>query len=645
MKNVTPAGSIKQSKINCNAPAVKKWIAAILSLVFSVAGISLLVALFMTTDGKYPVFLFYMIPVVAYYQWRFMCLSERRVQFFSLLFCFLFILAQIIGRRCEADIGGGYDKGTTLGGILQWAMMNGCALLLSGAAAWLVASLFQHLKKRASAQAEEQRDLHKPSRFAHTQSKISDRWWFLIYMGLILLCWIPVHLAYYPGFLEYDSGYQLWQSWNHVYNASNPLFHTFILGWFYLTFEQLGSATIGIAAFCFCQMLLVSAALGYSLLILRRYRCPKWLRIILLMFYGLFPVFPMMAISCTKDVPFYAVMLIQLCLSFELCRNPEAAGKLHNWVFLGILTLLFSLLRANAIMGFLLIAPAANLFVKNNKLRLRLVTAMTVGVLVAVMVNNTMISTTKADRPLKRESLSIPIIQLARVQKYHEDALAELEERPYISTPLAYLPQLVDNAKWGVDITDETQGDFYKLWAQLFIRYPRDYVDAALLLNKGYWSLSDTSYAFIYGHGEGTRAGVILSNCAHGIETVHEYSFIPELQKCYEDLFSTNLYLDYPILRVLMSPALYFWLLIFSLIGSFYLRRWDLSTCAWQGVILSLALLAGPCCIVRYALLLYMVAPVTLAMLLAPIAPPGENHGPVIIPMIKSMIHHKVSRQ
>lgn len=63
-------------------------------------------------------------------------------------------------------------------------------------------------------------------------------------------------------------------------------------------------------------------------------------------------------------------------------------------------------------------------------------------------------------------------------------------------------------------------------------------MDAALLLNKGYWSLSDTSYAFIYGHGKDSRAGVLPSRGQHGIETVNEHHLIPWLMDLYEALYS-----------------------------------------------------------------------------------------------------------
>lgn len=50
---------------------------------------------------------------------------------------------------------------------------------------------------------------------------------------LILLCWLPILLAYYPGIFAYDASNQVMQVINHDYTTHHPLVHTLLLGGFF----------------------------------------------------------------------------------------------------------------------------------------------------------------------------------------------------------------------------------------------------------------------------------------------------------------------------------------------------------------------------------------------------------------------------
>ena len=518
--------------------------------------------------------------------------TERRARRLACLFSIPCALAQLIGRQ--------YDASRTLGGPMIALQCLGCALFLGLALAGPLAALLRALARRETTEP----------------SSARSEWGMTALCVLaLMLMWQPVHMAYYPGLGEYDSGYQLWQSWNHSYDASNPLLHTFILGRFYLIGEQIATATIGISAFCVVQRLFMAGCVSYALRVVRRAGAPRGWMIASLLFFGLLPVFPMMAISCTKDVPYYAATLAQLAMIFDGLRGNR---RRFYWPRLILITAFAALMRANALPFMFLLAPLCFPLWRERPLRKRFIAAITAGVALAWGVNAALIAINHAARPVLRESLSVPIIQLARVSDTHEEAAADFSENhaDMIAMPLAYIPYVADLAKWSFEVDASNIGEFAALWAKYLARFPGDYLDALLMVNRGYWYVADTTFARVYGDAPELRTGVIPSRVSQNIATIIENSRLPALKAHLERLYSGNAYLNIPIYRRLLSPALYVWTILFALIAAIYRERHDIHLIARHAVLLLVALLLGPCCILRYALLFMMLAPIMLGMLL-----------------------------
>ena len=571
----------------------------------------------LSEDQPHP---FWMWPIVAgccYAYWRFFRQELGRVRWQVPLFAFAFLLFQIVGR--QYDLERIEDGGLTVGGFAMWMKCAGVAALLTPVVAWPLSVLARWLQDRSTAPAGEDRP-----------PRCSDRAFLGICVLAMMLAWQPYHWAYFPGLVEYDSGYQLWQSWNGLYNASNPLLHTLILGRFYLVGEKIATASGGIAAFCFVQRLFVSGCIAYALLVLRRNRAPMACLVAALAFFCALPVFGMLAISCTKDVPYYSLTLVQMSMIFDGCRNLERVRRKRYWIALGVVTAFACLFRANALVAMFAIAPLIVWAIRNRQLRRLLAVVMLASVAVAWGVNGLLIAVTRADRPLLRESLSVPVTQLARVYTYRDDAKADIENNygDMVQTPLIYMPFLADHSKWAFTLDMGNVGRFFGLWFRYLGRYPRDYLDAFLLLSKGYWYLGDQSYARIYGDSPEQRTGAIPSRVSPDIETIVENCRLPGFKAYMERMYTTNEYLNIPVYRLLLCPALYVWAMLLCAAIAAANRRWDVGVVGCYGAVLLLALLLGPCCILRYAFLYMLLAPVLPGMLLAPkeglIAPDAE---------------------
>ena len=547
-------------------------------------------------------FPFWILPVgllCGFVSERFWMLDSCREKWAGMIFGFLLLMTQLIGRQFDFPA---FDGALSSGSPILWLYCFLCACALSPVPGFLAAVVLKRMG-RASAKASPQP--------AHNGR------FFVICLAVLFLLWLPCHLTYFPGLAEYDSGYQLWQSWNHVYDASNPLIHTFLLGFFYLTGEQLATVSTGLAVCCFLQQLFMASCLAWALTVLRRNGARRWLLLVLLAFFGLLPVFAMMSISMTKDVPFYCLVTLQLTLIYDLCHRPEALKRVRHWILLGAVTLLACLFRANALAAMFLIPPLVCLACRNRAFRRRLFLSMMSGTILAAGANALMISAVQADTPLLRESMNVPIIQLSRVSKYHEDASQDLTENhsDMVQMPMAYVPYVVDLAKWNWTLDSGNLGEFLALWGKWGAAYPMDYVDAALLLNKGYWYLWDQTYAKVYGDSYEQHFGAIPSRVSAGIQSIEESCLIPGLYEHFEQMYSTNQYLKIPGYRLLLCPALYVWSLLFALASAVCQKRRDVRMPVRACCLYLIALLMGPCCILRYALLFMMMSPILLGML------------------------------
>ena len=94
------------------------------------------------------------------------------------------------------------------------------------------------------------------------------------------------------------------------------------------------------------------------------------------------------------------------------------------------------------------------------------------------------------------EALGIPINQVANVVN-HNESLTE-QEKTLIENVMSldtiketynvrYSDPLKFNSKFNGSVIEENKVEYLKLWVGLFVKYPKDYLEASLNLTIGYW--------------------------------------------------------------------------------------------------------------------------------------------------------------
>lgn len=445
---------------------------------------------------------------------------------------------------------------------------------------------------------------------------------WLFYEIVIFLCWMPVFLAYYPSVFAYDAEGQLYQVISHDYSTHHPLLHTLFLGAFFRLGGALGSYSAGMAVHSVVQMVLMAAAFGWALSYLYRRQIPRWIRILLLLFYGLFPANSVLALSTTKDVLFSALVLtFTLWMYRMICDREMWGGRKERAVFI-VLAALMLLFRNNAVYAFVVSVPVV--YVGIGKLARRTYLRMALLALLLFAAGSATLKTaTHAHSGSPREMLSVPLQQMARTRVEAEEQLSpqmrqELEN--YIPSEwvfAAYHPHLADPVKNRAVIHDNPKG-LIVTWMKLGLQHPAVYMDAFLDNSLGLWFLWDTSHAQVYGIGTESGFGYLSTDnrtMPAGCEIV-EHSFLPGLRVFMEKIVSDNEYGKLPVVRLLFAPALYWWLLYLYLVAALYQKKYREMLPAVYLAAYYLTLLLSPTVLVRYMYPIMVTIPVILPCLM-----------------------------
>ena len=523
---------------------------------------------------------------------RFLRLRDRRAKACFGAFGALFVLALALGYRLDAAGQTGVD------GLL---LSLGTALCLGPAAGW--AAFW--LDARMTAPPAQPTPPAQPP----PPTPPSPRPRVLLPMAVLLLAWTPMLLAFYPGIHAYDTFSQIPEYLSGSFSTHHPLLHTLLTGWLYDLGGLMGSHALGMLFYSVAQMLLLAWALAYGLTYLARLGCPRWVRLALLMLFCL-PQISLHALGCTKDIPFAALITVFSVRLHAAVRDPRLLRS-RRWVAGTVAAGVFmALFRNNAPYALALLVPfAAALAGRGARLRM---TALLAAVLVLGLgAGKGLQLATHAQSGLVNEMLSVPAQQLSRVYVLHgaEDPVGYeiVEFVPYADQ---YDVWSADRVKLHLKVSrpGELWG-FLKFWGRELLHYPVEYIDAFLYQCKGYWFVDDTLFS--------SRTGAIYLWFYDNLG-VEQHSFLPGLRSAMLSLFDQNTYRAYPIVSLLIQPALYTWLALFALACAARRRDRGVAAAALCLLMYLFTVCLGPLVGNRYSFCMMTGAPLLIGLLLAP---------------------------
>ncbi len=437
----------------------------------------------------------------------------------------------------------------------------------------------------------------------------------LVWLG-IFLCYLPVFLAYWPGNFIFDAQYQLQNVIEGYHSTHHPLIHTLLMGYAYQFGQYVGDVSWGYQFYTLFQMLVLSSAFAYLVLYLYKKQAPKCICVASALWFALFPMHPMFAISATKDVLcaafflYFMVFLVRLFFDREHFGWYSYAGMIASGVLL-------SLFRNNALYAVILTGAVLVVFMKGWKSKGKILAIFLSIFLLSTVANDGLIAMTNAvDKDSYRETMCVPLQCLARVASYRrEDISQEVYDEicMYIQEEDIgrYNPYLADAVKNDAneELLKSNLINFIKLWLKTGLQFPGEYLESIITNTMGYW--------YPLNQGKYVSAEVAVYHTLIGMgEEIEKQNYCKWAEKIYSHFFWTTNYSSTPILGYSFRNAPYVWLLVFYMLWCILKRNGKAAIVGFLPFIYLLSCLCGPMAALRYIYSIVVCVPLLLVVLL-----------------------------
>lgn len=334
--------------------------------------------------------------------------------------------------------------------------------------------------------------------------KLWDRYVRVISFILMIVCWLPWLVAFYPGSMWYDMSYQLEQYYGYAGYHLHPVFSTYIMG----ICLDIGRALFhsdnaGVFIYILFQTTVCAAAFSKVICYLNKLSVSYLLQFISLGFYAVIPVFGGFAQMGEKSVAAFGFFTFFMIETVKLYREIAGYenGKGKEFILFVIYGLLSSFFRKEYI--FVCIIVALSLFVMafiKHRKKLAGWCFIATMILSFLYFGFNMIFVNKIlgidFSQGATEGASIPLQQVARFVYYKPDEISE-DERQILDKCFFYgfdqiaenyNPYLSDRIKYNFNVNETRQ--FIKVWIELLRKSPKIYIESILDNSYGYYSIT-----------------------------------------------------------------------------------------------------------------------------------------------------------
>ncbi len=318
---------------------------------------------------------------------------------------------------------------------------------------------------------------------------------FLLPMLLFSLMMIPYMTAFFPGTIHADATTQLFQHFGLMeLTGHHPIMSTKLMGICIEIGKRLfQSDNAGIALYTIPQTMCQVLVFSYALWLLYRIKAPVIIRWAAIVFYGVFPLFPMYAVTMAKDTGYYDCMLLLVLSLMQLLWEKKSPWWNKVLLWTGAVGICLFRKEGKYIVMVVLLATA---FMYRTEWRTCLVgTICCLGV--TLLVEGIYMPAKEIEKGGVEEMLSIPLQQTARCIKEHGSEFpADEKERlqVFFTEDLSviaenYDPEISDPVKGRVRLNrkDDSLKNYLCVWLEELCKYPETYLEAYLNHTYGYF--------------------------------------------------------------------------------------------------------------------------------------------------------------
>lgn len=535
-------------------------------------------------------------------------LQDKRAWLIAVILSFLFTAAMLFGVRLDSV------ENVNFKDISLWVSLPILTCLFTV----LVRKFWNFLGGM-----EEKRAVLMAQNLTVQTPQMKERTANLLTFLFLLLCWLPVLLAVYPGFFVYDAQDEYLQVASRTFSTHHPLVHVLLLGGIICAVHKVtDSYNLGIACYTVFQMILVSGGFTFLLSYLRKKKVSKTLRFISMLYFGFFPVIVMFTLCSAKDALFSTALLLLLICLLEMNLNSDSFFTSKGWLLLiGASATGMMLLRNNGLYAFVFLIPFLAFYQK--KYRKRVLVWAALAIAGCLLINGGLRVAFQADDSENQEILTVPIQQLARTYKYEPEVFSEedvktLHEILSEEALVMYNARLSDPVKYRFrnDAFAADKSKYIKLWAKIGLKKPLSYINAWLMTSYGFW-YPDTVINVYAGNSVFTFTYKDSSYFGYEVELpgVRD-SKIPWLDEVYRRLSLEIEQEKVPIVSMLFSPGGLFWLFAFVFSYMLYRKNYHILMPCIMVLAVWLTVILGPTYLPRYVLIFWFGLPLFAAVLL-----------------------------
>lgn len=314
---------------------------------------------------------------------------------------------------------------------------------------------------------------------------------------LMILCELPYWITFYPGTAMADALLQLTMYYGpNMLSNHHPIFSTLLMGIINDIGRWIGDNNFGLFLYTFFQSILQFAIFAFTFVMAKKYKISYCIRMVILLFFCLFPALQIYAITAVKDTMF-SISFFAFTL-FIIVYWLDKSSKNSFWLFLIFLSAIAVWMFRNngyyiVLIGFIVLLA--------KKVELKYWCKISSMILAIIIINSTFHNAfmpwLNAAEGSPREMLSIFTQQTARYCKEWGNEITEAEravlEDVFTCTPQElgekYMPELSNNTKesFVIDPTSHQIKKYFEVWFKQFLKHPITYIDAAVCQNYGYW--------------------------------------------------------------------------------------------------------------------------------------------------------------
>lgn len=343
------------------------------------------------------------------------------------------------------------------------------------------------------------------------------------FSAFVLACWAVWIVALFPGSMNWDTYYQIWQCYpeshpiygipwaeaqNFVpnyFSDHHPIFDTLIFGGFARVSDALfGTWNWGVFAFVLLQAFATSFSLVLSVAYLEKVNSPESVRRGLIIFFAITPIFPIYASTMLKDSLFSWLYVLYFLAVVHIALTKGAAIRSKRFLIsLMACAILLALTKKTGLYVVLGTSLLLCAFFRKQLLA-HLAPALACVATMWVIMPLVVFPLLDVAPGGKQEMLAVPFQQTA---KYVSEHASEMEQWEYEAVDAIlnmdtlaerYDPDLADPVKFMLNPNASMSDyvEYAKAYLVEGLRHPEDYLEAWLVMVAGYIAPTSTIGAY-----------------------------------------------------------------------------------------------------------------------------------------------------